>query len=1237
MQGSEDTGTGQSNPESEFEPTLDVCRDSKAADQRISPSTNEQHRYQLLHRHAKGGSGQVSVAIDQKFGRTVAYKEISDERTDEQSVRNLFLREAEVTANLEHPGIVPIYDVGYRQNGSPFYAMRFIEGQSLRVAIRDFHRGHRNSNRLEWQQELRTLIGRLIDVCNAMEYAHSKGVLHRDIKPANVMLGPFGETLIVDWGLAGQVGTSVDSDCPPLQANTLIKDSTNTGESGGLGSTSFAAVGTVGYMSPEQSVRGNAQCFTADIYSLGATLYTILTGRVSLKCDELSELQRRLHSSDFPAPDKSEKRTPGPLNAICQKAMSVVPEDRYQSVAEFSESLRCWLSDQAVEAYSEPVHERAVRWISRHRTIAMGITALLCAAVVGLGINARIANQQKLKTEASLSTLMKTTERFFDDTEDYLVGVPALSDLRVQLLQESHRLHEDMLEENPNHAGVIFRTSKVCVSLAGVYSGTSRPEQAKQAFDRGLQLCDRLQSFDGPPIPHNPETTSRSWYFAAHSIHAQFLAGVAPQPESQKYVEDLLKELEQENGLRPADKRLANANLNGVLSDILAKAGRLDEAIAKMKLASNEFMVNPNASLQQLKSCQDRLADALRQKGELNAAEVLWADTIAFVESELSQPDKVKQNERPSYNVWLAHCIQQQAELWTSLGRTAEAVPELQKAVKLIAPVADRFPGIPNYASSLVNLRISLAVTLCRCGRIEESLPQYEQAVTAISILANRYPSQQHYQQVWGTALKNLATAKYQLQQFSEAEQLSRKVIDLREQLAQSHPQPGNLLALASAQLSFAATLTRTTTGIDEPLAVYQSATKTLEALALKLPGPTLFRSKLALAYQNRADLMGKHWLADAAAFFNKAETQYLQLAAESPENQELQLRLSMVNDNRGRIALQRQEWSRAIESFEPAIEYFDQAWKQGQRDHSLSLKSIRVRGFLAKAYIGHGHIAKAVQVIDKALQTAEVIHGEEPNRYNDRVAELLQLRCEAVLAKTTFQPDDLVAVEQSLAELETVRQLLEPADAIYFQLQGQLLQSKIMTAKQQFDKAHHWVESLIADIESHQKSTDQTAEESDLTELRVHALQQQIANMLQNGKRVDTAIVQEVSQAIQEYAAQETLPIDAIETQQLRLKLITALLKQEDQQNAIPQLQAFSDYVSTPQIQRLTELFLAPANQTSASFRIVSDGKTIYPREIVKTFERILDANPSAVEELRSHPAIVERLKNAGLQQFTN
>jgi tRNA A-37 threonylcarbamoyl transferase component Bud32 len=164
-------------------------------------------RYQRLRQHARGGLGEVFIALDQSLHREVAIKEIKERYADDPASRNRFVLEAEITGRLEHPGIVPVYDLGHHADGRPFYAMRFVRGQTLKDAILAFHAADVPGREPgERTLAFRQLLRRFVDACNAVAYAHSRGVIHRDLKPANILLGPYGETLVVDWGLAKPVG-----------------------------------------------------------------------------------------------------------------------------------------------------------------------------------------------------------------------------------------------------------------------------------------------------------------------------------------------------------------------------------------------------------------------------------------------------------------------------------------------------------------------------------------------------------------------------------------------------------------------------------------------------------------------------------------------------------------------------------------------------------------------------------------------------------------------------------------------------------------------------------------------------------------------------------------------------------------------------------------------------------------------------------------------------------------------
>ena len=246
-----------------------------------SSSLHNGSRYVTLRPHAQGGLGVVSVARDCELNREVALKAIRVEHADNPTSRARFLLEAEVTGRLEHPGVVPVYGLGSDLHGRPFYAMRFVKGDSLKAAIATFHESKKSAgvDRRQWSLDLRRLLNRFVAVCDVVAYAHSRGVIHRDIKPSNVLLGPYGETLVVNWGLAKVIGRD------ELAADAVQTDDGSHIElsSGSSVTLPGVAMGTPAYMSPEQA-RGDLDLVgpLSDVYSLGAdpSLLVVRSGPV---------------------------------------------------------------------------------------------------------------------------------------------------------------------------------------------------------------------------------------------------------------------------------------------------------------------------------------------------------------------------------------------------------------------------------------------------------------------------------------------------------------------------------------------------------------------------------------------------------------------------------------------------------------------------------------------------------------------------------------------------------------------------------------------------------------------------------------------------------------------------------------------------------------------------------------------------------------------------------------------
>jgi serine/threonine protein kinase/tetratricopeptide (TPR) repeat protein len=360
-------------------------------------------RFRILRPHAKGGLGEVFIANDAELHRLVAVKEILTTLADSQDSRARFVQEAEITGGLEHPGIVPVYGLGHYPDGRPFYAMRFIRGDSLKQAIARFHSSTADAG--QRSLELRGLLGRFVDVCNAIEYAHSRGVLHRDLKPGNIMLGKYGETLVVDWGLAKVSGA-------PLGPAAANEQTLKPSASGSAPTQIGAAVGTPQYMSPEQAA-GQLDRLgpRSDVYSLGATFFSLLTGRAPFENLPIDELLSDVQAGRFATPRAVKPDVTPALEAICLKAMAFDPAARYVSPDALARDVERWLADEPVAAFPDSLSGKLGRFGRHHQTAVASLTALMATLVVGLAIGAWLLTREQHRTEEARQQAVDNLEQ----------------------------------------------------------------------------------------------------------------------------------------------------------------------------------------------------------------------------------------------------------------------------------------------------------------------------------------------------------------------------------------------------------------------------------------------------------------------------------------------------------------------------------------------------------------------------------------------------------------------------------------------------------------------------------------------------------------------------------------------------------------------------------------------------------------------------------------------------------
>ncbi len=361
-------------------PDREAAVASTAVLRRLASHSPAESRYRLVGEIARGGMGTIFHAWDEDLRRNLAMKVIQsggdhEHRTDAVLVRR-FLDEAQVTAQLDHPGIVPVHELGVDERGNAFFTMRLVTGQDLRAIFHEVHTGS-----TEWT--VTRALGVILRVCEAMAYAHSRGVLHRDLKPENVMVGRFGETYVMDWGLARVMGRDDRDDVRAASvADGIGRDEREVGDDR-RATLAGDVVGTPEYMPPEQAAgRIDEMGPHSDVYSIGAMLYHLLTGHTPYAETHVRPSARtvlaRLASGPPPAIQSIKHDVPRELVAICAKAMEWRASDRYPNCDRLADDLRAYLEGRVVKAYETGSIAELRKWVQRNKAVA----GVIAAAVV---------------------------------------------------------------------------------------------------------------------------------------------------------------------------------------------------------------------------------------------------------------------------------------------------------------------------------------------------------------------------------------------------------------------------------------------------------------------------------------------------------------------------------------------------------------------------------------------------------------------------------------------------------------------------------------------------------------------------------------------------------------------------------------------------------------------------------------------------------------------------------------
>ncbi len=416
----------------------------------------------------KGGGGKVVLVHDTVMGREVAFKAIDPDATPlpQDTVTSTaavarFLREARLAGQLEHPAVVPVYELGHRADGQHYYTMMRVNGRTLAVAIAE-------ARSLE---ERLKLVPAFLTVAQCIAYAHSRGVVHRDMKPQNVMLGAFGEVYVIDWGLARKR----DQADPRAKDLALAPDISAALE--------VQIVGTPSYMSPEQAW-GKVEEIDerSDVWGLGAVLYELLTGRAPYVGATAVEVLAQVRSVEPEAVETLAKNAPRELLAICRKALAREPRQRYANAEELSRDVNAFLSGRRVHAHTYSSAELVRRYVSRHRVQVATTLALVGAMAVATTLG--LSRVKKERDDARAFA-----ELFIDDVADKLTPVPGVMGLVEKLSQAALKHFERTVDVAKAPHEQRLRVARALVRLGNLQQELGRNDDAGHSLELGLKLA----------------------------------------------------------------------------------------------------------------------------------------------------------------------------------------------------------------------------------------------------------------------------------------------------------------------------------------------------------------------------------------------------------------------------------------------------------------------------------------------------------------------------------------------------------------------------------------------------------------------------------------------------------------------------------------------------------------------------------------------------------------------------